>query len=152
MPDPKDYMDDKHQYVKGYVRRREAHPRRRSWFWNLAWYWRLLISIGLLVGFVVALLTNIYIVFGFILLVFLLLFLRQGSRQVGVHVLFCICKTRLIKPHLSAIPQGSYPCPLIKLALEYNEQPVQMRYVKKRGGRYYLTQQTRNTITQINQY
>ena len=51
MPDPKDYMDDNHKFVQGYVRRKSGETpigrRRRSWFWNIAWYWRLLIVFGI---------------------------------------------------------------------------------------------------------
>ena len=47
MPDPKDYMDDNHEFVRGYVRSKSGETtivrKRRSWFWRIAWYWRLLI-------------------------------------------------------------------------------------------------------------
>ncbi len=58
MPDPKDYMDDSHQYVRGYVRRKNAEPTeptKRNWFWRIAWYWRLLVVIVVIVLFSVAL-------------------------------------------------------------------------------------------------
>jgi len=53
MPNPKDYMDDDHEFVQGYARRKSGETptmgrRRRSWFWRIAWYWRLLIVFGLL--------------------------------------------------------------------------------------------------------
>ena len=88
MPDPKDYMDDNHEYVRGYVRRKQANAtayKRRFWFWRLAWNGRLLILIGAFVGFI-ALLTisftqNTYILFGVIAaVVFLYLFLRLVSK------------------------------------------------------------------------
>ncbi len=51
MPNPKDYMDDNHEFVQGYVRHKQADAitghRHRSWFWRIAWYWRLLIVFGL---------------------------------------------------------------------------------------------------------
>ncbi len=53
MPNPKDYMDEEHEYVRGYVRQKQdtyatTEPRRISWFWRIAWYWRLLIMLGVL--------------------------------------------------------------------------------------------------------
>jgi hypothetical protein len=39
MPDPKDYMDNDHVYVKGYVRRKQAYIttyKDKLWFWRLA--------------------------------------------------------------------------------------------------------------------
>lgn len=57
MPDPKDFMNDDHEYVRGYVRRKQAYPtvghKRNLWFWRLAWYWRLLMILGGLVLVVV---------------------------------------------------------------------------------------------------
>lgn len=72
MPEPKDFMDDDHEYVKGYVRRKQAYPtvghKRNLWFWRLAWYWRLLIFFGGLFGIIaliiVSLLKNPLILLG----------------------------------------------------------------------------------------
>ncbi len=72
MPDPKDFMDDDHVFVKGHVRRKQADTtigrRRRFWFWNIAWYWRLLIFFGGLFGIIaliiVSLLKNPLILLG----------------------------------------------------------------------------------------
>ena len=51
MPDPKDYIDDNHEFVEGYVRRKSGETptsrKHRSWFWRIAWYWRLLIVFGI---------------------------------------------------------------------------------------------------------
>ena len=85
MPDPKDYIDSDREYVKGYVRRKEAYPRRRFWFWRLAWYWRLLIFVGVFIGFITLLIisftTNIYILFGAIAVaIFLFFFLRLVTK------------------------------------------------------------------------
>lgn len=74
MPDPRDYMDDDYEYVKGYVRRKQAYlaggQKRNLWFWRLAWYWRLLIFFGGLFGIIVliivALLKNPLILLGFL--------------------------------------------------------------------------------------
>lgn len=72
MPDPKDYMDNDHVYVRGHVRRKQAYPtvghKRNFWFWRLAWYWRLLIFSGALFGvitlIIVSLLKNPLILLG----------------------------------------------------------------------------------------
>ncbi len=61
MPNPKDYLDDEHEYVRGYVRRKrdanvyiysEVNPNRVSWFRRIKWYWRVLIGLGGLIVFV----------------------------------------------------------------------------------------------------
>ncbi|MBI4187714.1 MAG: hypothetical protein HY529_00735 [Chloroflexi bacterium] len=58
MPNPKDYIDEDHQYVGGYVRRKHAidtaEPRRISWFWRIAWYWRLLIILSSVVAIIIS--------------------------------------------------------------------------------------------------
>lgn len=49
MPNPKDYMDDGHQYVSGYVRRKSAEPKVNK-FWLVAsinnWYKKFIVSIS----------------------------------------------------------------------------------------------------------
>jgi len=88
MPDPKDYVDNDHEYVRGYVRRKQANGtgyRRRFWFWRLTWYWRLLIFcvafIGLITLLIVSFTSNIYILFGVIAAAFFLyLFLRLVTK------------------------------------------------------------------------
>lgn len=72
MPDPKNYIDDDHEFVQGYVRRKQGYStvsRRRSWFWGIAWYWRLLIVFGIPI-LIIALISK----YPFILLVLLLYF------------------------------------------------------------------------------
>lgn len=84
MPDPREYIDGEHQYVKGYVRRKQGYGteyERRSWFWRLAWYWRLSIFIIVFAVFIVLLTvsftSNIYILFAAIgIIVFLVIFFR----------------------------------------------------------------------------
>lgn len=39
MPNPKNYMDDNHEFVQGYVRHKSGETpvgrRRRGWFWSI---------------------------------------------------------------------------------------------------------------------
>ena len=81
MPDPKDYMDNDHVFVKGHVRRKQAHTPsgsiRGCWFWYLAWYWRLLILFGIIVLLIVVLANKPIILPAVIVaIVFIFLFLR----------------------------------------------------------------------------
>ena len=90
MLDPKDCMDDDHQYVRGYIRRKEAYPKRRSWFREIAWYWRLFIFVVIFAG-VIAILAlsftkHFFILFGLILFVFRLLFLRQSTFSISFYL------------------------------------------------------------------
>jgi uncharacterized membrane protein YhaH (DUF805 family) len=84
MPDPKDYMNDDHEFVKGYVRRKQADGiigrRRRFWFWNIAWYWRLLIIVGIIV-LVVAIITKYPIILLSLVLPFIFWLAVSSARR-----------------------------------------------------------------------
>lgn len=84
MPNPKDYMDDEHEFVSPYVRRKQADTtagrRRRSWFWNIAWYWRLLIVVGIIVV-IVAIVTKYPIILLSLLLPFIFWLMASSTRH-----------------------------------------------------------------------
>ena len=84
MPDPKDYMDDDHVFVKGHVRRKSGEApigrRQRSWFWNIAWYWRLLIVFGIPIV-IVALVAKYPIILLSLILPFIFWLVVSGTRR-----------------------------------------------------------------------
>jgi len=83
MPDPKNYMDDNHVFVKAHIKRKQAdYPigRHRTWFWRIAWYWRLLVVFGLPVVIVAIVVKYPFILLGLIL-PFIFWLVVSGTRR-----------------------------------------------------------------------